>query len=142
LKPLQYERNIDGKDGSLKRRYVHSQSYSGEYTTWTRYTAAGRFDGRDVTIYNERGDYLEKKRHRSDGSLELHWTYGYNDQGNLIDMTSLDEEGTPKQKTVFHYKYDEWGNWTERTTLSLTFAGDMESAFFPQKVTRRTIRYY
>lgn len=140
--PHQSERFIYESDGSLKRRYVHSQSPVGRYVTWTRYTAEGRLDGRDITIYNERGDYLLKKRYGPDGDFELHWTYKYDDRGNLLEMTSLDEEGVPKQKIVYVYTYDEWGNWTERTTLRFGSAGDMESTFLPKIVTRRTISYY
>ncbi|UCD38930.1 MAG: RHS repeat protein, partial [Fidelibacterota bacterium] len=142
LNPLRHERFIYDNDGSLKRRYVHSQNTVGDYTDWTRYTPGGRLDGRDITRYNERGDYLEKKRYGPEGSFEFHWTCKYDDHGNLIEMTSLDEAGAPKQKIVYVYTYDEWGNWTERTLLRYASTGDVESTFFPKIVTRRTIAYY
>lgn len=140
--PWRYERFLYGADGQLKRRYVHVDDPSGRYTSWTRYNADGDSDGRDETIYNERGDYLVQKRYAADGSLDFHWTYTYNDRGDLTEMASLDEDGVPKQKFVYVYECDEWGNWTERTTLGFAAGGGVESTFIPRVVTRRTITYY
>ncbi len=137
-----YERYVMDETGRLLRWYIHNEHPSGLITSWTCFTIDGRFDGRETTTYNERGDRLEQERYAADGSLEYHYTYTYNEQGDLAEMANLDEEGIPRQQLVFVYEYDEWDNWTERTTLRLTGGAGVETSSADRIVTSRKITYY
>ncbi|QSB25338.1 hypothetical protein [Flavobacterium sp. CLA17] len=58
-------------------------------------------------FYNERGLLIEDKISLPNGYMGTHHLFEYDQYDNLIKTTD----------TSFHYKYDQKGNWTERTEI-------------------------
>lgn len=130
--------------GALGGKSVHHDFSDGKrrYISISRYSPEGNHDSSELTVFNRRGDVEEQIKRNREGRIFLHWTYAYDEQGNLIEMTSLDNEGKPMRKVTFSYIYDEMGNWIERTTYGFMMKSGVESTFIPQIVTKRKITYY
>lgn len=67
--------------------------------------------------------------------------YKYDDKGNIIEMTLMDEKGTLLSKEVYAYEFDAFGNWTKMTTSVAVIEGG-KITFEPTEVTYRSISYY
>ena len=77
--------------------------------------------------------------------MAYHWTFNYDERGNIIEKTSLNDDGTLKYRLVTQYEYDEWGNWITKTTSGWSSQDESEergSEFMVVKVLFRTITYY
>lgn len=132
------------KRGALAARSVHSDFSEGNrrYLSINRYNPQGGRTGSEVTVINPRGDIEEQIHRNSEGNIILHWIYSYDRRGNLLEMTSLDDEGKPYRKVTYSYVYDEQGNWIKRTAYGFVTEAGVESAFIPTMITKRKITYY
>jgi hypothetical protein len=96
------------------------------------------------------------------GNRLMHWTFKWDDKENLVESAIMyedykmagskytnNEKGDPvrveitrkgvSRKTTFSYKYDDKGNWTERTrTGSMTRGGEVVKGA-PSKTTRKIV---
>jgi len=103
--------------------------------------------------YDDAGRVIEK-HHHTGYSLETTTKITYNDHSDKLEeheFTTGDlnpprdtQSGEPSSRapfpdqesdTLYSYKYDNFGNWTEQRTSSATSANDV-------RVTRRAIAYY
>lgn len=130
--------------GALEGKSVHHDFDDGKrrYIRISRYSREGNRESSELTVLNRRGDIEEQIKRTHEGRTVLHWTYAYDKRGNLVEMTSLDDEGKPRQKVVFSYIYDDRGNWIERTAYGFITETGVESTFSPKIVTKRKITYY
>lgn len=53
-------------------------------------------------------------------------TFEYDLHGNLIEMNTTESDGTLQRRTTNSYRYDEKGNWIERTEVDLNQAWQTE----------------
>ncbi len=67
--------------------------------------------------------------------------YKYDDKGNIVEMTLLNEDGSLLSKEVYTYEFDQFGNWTKMTTSVAVVEGGKLS-YEPTEVTYRMISYY
>jgi hypothetical protein len=113
-------------------------------------------------------EYYDDKRLKSIssrmGSRVMKWTFRWDDKGNLVESALLydeheaggsrytnNEKGDPvrvetsrrglKRNISYEYKYDEHGNWTERTATESMRRGD-EIVKGDASVTTRKITYW
>jgi extradiol dioxygenase family protein len=130
--------------GALAGRSVQHQLDDGErwHIRSTHFNPDGGSKSGSLTVLNKRGDVEESIKYNHEGKTVLHWTYAFDKRGNLVEMTSLDDEGKPRQKVAFSYIYDEQGNWIERTSYGFMNEAGVESTFIPKTVTQRNITYY
>ncbi|MFC1619638.1 hypothetical protein ACFL45_06795 [Candidatus Neomarinimicrobiota bacterium] len=130
--------------GALAGRSVLHQIDDGErwHIRSTRFNPDGGRENETLTVLNKRGDVEESIKYNREGRIVLHWTYAFDKRGNLVEMTSLDDEGKPRQKVAFSYIYDGQGNWIERTSYGFMTEAGVESTFIPKTVTKRKITYY
>ncbi|MCF8242875.1 MAG: hypothetical protein K9J16_15960 [Melioribacteraceae bacterium] len=96
------------------------------YTRSYFYKSNGEISDRGYLIeevnYDENGNKIEHIRYKSDGSIDLKWTYKYDEAGNVIEKTSTDVfESTKFQQNS---KFDNNGNEIERTELNLKKRGN------------------
>lgn len=75
------------------------------------------------------------------GSLTGKEVYSYDDQGNIVEMTLLKEDGSVLSKEKYAYDFDAMGNWTKMTT-SVAVIENGQMSFEPTEVTYRVIAYY
>jgi hypothetical protein len=132
------------EDGDSRGKSVHQDFTEGKrrYVSIIQYSPEGNRERSELTVLNQRGDIEEQIQRNHDGNIVLHWVYSYDRRGNLIEMTSLDNDGKPRRKVTFGYVYDEMGNWIERTTYSYVVETGVESTFFPKIITKRKITYH
>jgi hypothetical protein len=130
--------------GALAGRSVQHQFDDGKrwHIRSTRFNPNGGRENGSLTVLNKRGDVEESVRYNHEGRAVLHWVYAFDKRGNLVEMTSLDDEGKPRQKVALSYIYDEQGNWIERTTYGFMTEAGVESTFIPKTITKRKITYY
>ena len=60
-------------------------------------------------------------------------SYKYDDKNNVIETHTFDGHDRPKDSRTYTYKYDEKGNWTEKT---VAIGGK------PSFIVERTIKYF
>lgn len=67
--------------------------------------------------------------------------YKYDDNGNVIELTQRDKDGTLLSKQRYQYEFDKFGNWAKMVTYLVIFeAGEVKTE--PVEVTYRTLTYY
>ncbi|MGH9906584.1 MAG: hypothetical protein ACRD8U_13495, partial [Pyrinomonadaceae bacterium] len=67
--------------------------------------------------------------------------YKYDDNGNVVELTQRDKDGTLLGKQRYQYEFDKFGNWAKMVTYLVIFeAGEVKTE--PVEVTYRTLTYY
>jgi hypothetical protein len=144
INPLCHETFFLDERGALEGRRVQTQFDDGErwYIRSTHFNPDGERETGSLTVLNNRGDVEESIKYDNAGRIVLHWVYGFDERGHLVEKTSLDDEGKPREKVAFSYIYDEQGNWIKRTAYGFITEAGVESTFIPKTVTKRKITYY
>lgn len=75
------------------------------------------------------------------GALTGKEVYGYDDKGNITEMTLLNADGSVLSKEKYDYDFDAMGNWTRMVT-SVAVIENGKMSFEPSEVTYRFITYY
>jgi hypothetical protein len=118
---------------------VISYSYDAQSRVTERHRSGGVF-GQLVTIttYNDRGDKASERETMVMRSDTGPW--------NLTEAGALVPTGKPNppqpptsSETQYTYQYDQYGNWTEQTSVSRS---QPDEAFRPGTVIRRKLTYY
>jgi hypothetical protein len=72
-------------------------------------------------VYDDRGFLIEKidfmNRDEADRRIRSRIVYKYDEQGNMTELYQYDSEGKLTGKTIYKYKLDAHGNWTEQIPL-------------------------
>jgi YD repeat-containing protein len=118
---------------------VISYSYDAQERVTERHRSGGVF-GEQVTIttYNDHGDKASERETMVMRSDTGPW--------NLSEAGAFVPTGKPNppqpplsSETQYTYQYDQYGNWTEQTTVSRS---QPDEAFRPANVIRRKLGYY
>ena len=100
------EENLKGKVKSIKEITYEAVEKFGQIEKGNVLYCLSYF-----TIYNEKGNKIEKNHYEFDGRLDYKVTYKYDENGNKIEKNDYDSDGSLDSKTT--YKYDEKGNIIE-----------------------------
>lgn len=129
--------------GTLDSRTVSTYDASGslEETNW--YYADGQQGGRTVYRRDAKGVLVSSTSfaYAPDGALQSRTDATYDIRGNPTEVIWYGESGRFKKTERSTYRYDVFGNWTQRTTTTSVVHGDV-SSFAPPLVAYRTITYY
>jgi hypothetical protein len=156
-------------DGTLTRRTVFTYDTQGNEISRRSYTPEGVPENSTALTYDTAGNLEEASwsypsgeqggqivyRRDAKGALvsSVEFTYApdrtlqsrmdtaYDLRGNPTEVVWYGEGGRFKKRETSTYRYDVFGNWTQRTTTNWVTAGD-SSSFEPPVVTYRTITYY
>ncbi|MDR0763162.1 MAG: hypothetical protein LBF01_01515, partial [Bacteroidales bacterium] len=82
--------------------------------------------------YNAKGLLIEDKRSDKDGVVRIVMTYVYDENGNKIQMTTSQKNGTSIVISI-SYEFDKKGNWIKQTIL--------RNEVIPTRVITREIIY-
>ncbi len=86
--------------------------------------------------YNEKGQISKESIENSYGSCDT-WVYEYDSNGNIINMKTTLEDGVVLSNKFVYTKFDDKGNWIERTKKQ-----SQDSDEFSSQVEPRRIEYY
>jgi hypothetical protein len=96
----------------------------------------------ETTSYDNKGTKVDNAYFlAAGGTLTGKETYKYDDKGNMVEMTLLNEDGSLLSKESYTYEFDAVGNWVKMTTSVAVIEGG-KLTFEPSEVTYRTIAYY
>ena len=150
-------------NGKFTNRVTPTIDENGNYTGGMSYDSTSKQDGYYTDMkQNDFGELTNGKLYKMDSTLKYHFEENYDNKGQYLggrtdsagkviytNITTLDSSGNPvkmitttmvkdsakNDTTLYRYdKYDEQGNWIQRTTL--TASGK------PTKITKREITYY
>lgn len=93
---------------------------------------------RIIYEYDEAGRLLETIRYDLEGRQQSRQSSRYN--GDLVETAGYNPDGSLTGSTRYRYAYDEFNNWTERTTLSTNNAKETYDVI--TEVMSRTLSYY
>ena len=106
--------------------------YNSEGVVFTGYLVTNEYDSESRLLDTIRCDLL--------GAQQSRTSHTYNGYGHLIESATYNPDNSLNNKTTYEYKYDEWGNWVERRTLT---TNNLREAYsIPTLVQFRTISYY
>jgi antitoxin component YwqK of YwqJK toxin-antitoxin module len=129
--------------GRLESRTTSTYDASGnlEETSW--YYADGQQGGQTVYRRDAKGVLLSSTSfaYAPDGTLQGRTDAAYDIRGNPTEVIWYGESGRSKKTERSTYRYDVFGNWTQRTTTTSVVQGNV-SSFAPPVVAYRTITYY
>jgi hypothetical protein len=127
----------------LESRTVSTYDASGglEGTNW--YYADGQPGGQTIYRRDAKGVLVSSTSfaYGPDGALQSRTDATYDIRGNPTEVIWYGESGRFKKTERSTYRYDVFGNWTERTTTTSIEHGGA-SSFAPPVVAYRTITYY
>jgi len=163
------ESRLYAADGTLARRTVVTADVGGNELVTQSYDSQGALEGRTVATYDASGNleeanwyYADDKQggrtvyrrdtksvllsstsfaYAPDEALQSRTDATYDIRGNPTEMIWYGESGRFKRTERSTYRYDVFGNWTQRTTTTSVVRGDV-SSFAPPVVAYRTIAYY
>lgn len=95
---------------------------------------------RVIYEYDEARRLLETIRYDLEGRQQSRQSSRYNDKGDLVETAGYNPDGSLTGSTRYRYVYDEFNNWTERTTLSTNNAKETYDVI--TEVMSRTLSYY
>jgi len=112
-----------------------------EATAW--YYADGKQGGQITYKYDSKGTRLSSSAFDSapDGALQNRMDITYDVRGNPTEVMWYSDNSTFKKRENSTYRYDIFGNWTQRTTTTWV-STDSKSFFEPPIVSYRTLTYY
>ena len=110
-------------------------------TAW--YYASGVQGGQTVYKHDAKGTLLSSVTfaYAADGTLQSRTEVTYDARGNPTEVVWYGDNGQFKKRETSTYKYDIFGNWTQRTTTKWVSKGS-QSFFEPPVVSYRTLTYY
>ena len=133
----------DTPDGAPESRTVSTYDAGGnlEETAW--YYANGTQGGQIVYKREAKGTLLSSTAfaYAPDGTLQSRADATYDARGNPTEVVWYSDSGRFKKRETSTYRYDVFGNWTQRTTTNWVTKGSA-SSFEPPVVTYRAIAYY
>jgi hypothetical protein len=132
-------------NGRVERRILMRYDAAGRLVEDGEGEAEGiiREDLRRLYGYDAEGRLIETTMYYY-GLWMYRTTFGYNDQGDIIEERHqhtggiIEESGERDWKTQSRYQYDDRGNWTERVTENVLGTGDRRLSM----IERRRIDYY
>ena len=132
-------------NGRVERRILMRYDAAGRLVEDGEAEAEGiiREDLRRLYGYDAEGRLIEKTMYYY-GLWMYRTTFGYNDQGDIIEERHqhtggiIQESGERDWKTQSRYQYDDRGNWIERVTENVLGTGDRRLSM----IERRRIDYY
>lgn len=156
-------------EGTLARRTVFADDARGNETAAHSYTPEGVLESSTVSTYDGKGNLEETawyyasgiqggqivyKRdakgallssvafdYAADGTLQSRTEVTYDARGNPTEVVWYGDNGQFKKRETSTYKYDIFGNWTQRTTTKWV-SREGRSFFEPPVVNYRTLTYY
>jgi len=156
-------------EGTLARRTVFTYDARGNETAAHNYTPEGVGESSTVLSYEGKGNLAEVSwsyasgvqggqtvykhdakgtllssvafAYAADGTLQSRTEATYDARGNPTEVIWYGDNGQFKKRETSTYKYDLFGNWTQRTTTKWVSRGS-QSFFEPPVVSYRTLAYY
>jgi YD repeat-containing protein len=109
--------------GSLQQ-YLYDERGNVSSTTSFKDCISGercrRLDYRAVNTYDGKGNLIKTTLYKGDGSIEEVQTFHYTASNVLIEKDVFGSDTSLRDKQIYVYKFDEFGNWIERVTTTLT----------------------
>jgi hypothetical protein len=102
------------------------------------YYRSGRLDHKVFLSYNKKGTRNKGVEYTATGSVLSRSTWVYDDRGNMVEMKHDRADGSFNHKTTFSYEVDSYGNWIKGYTETRDKAGTLIS----KETLYRTITYY
>ncbi len=138
LTPATNDREQDGLLGPVRR----VKTETAKITVKQGKPSEGARVVLETTTYDNKGAKVDNAYFlAAGGTLTGKETYKYDDKGNMIEMTLLNEDGSLLSKESYSYEFDQVGNWVKMTTSVAVIEGG-KLTFEPSEVTYRTIAYY
>ena len=153
---------VNMKDGKKQNSVTIEIGKDGKYTGAKSYDSSGKMDGYYLDLQeNEYGAMTRGKMFNTDSTLKFTFSSTFekainignrtdsagkilyenklklNEKGDVVEMNStyLNKDSTVQDKETYTYeRYDETGNWTQRTTY--------DKKGKASKITKREITYY
>jgi hypothetical protein len=130
-------------EGALESRTVSTYDGKGnlEATAW--YYADGKQGGQITYKYDSKGTLLSSSAFESapNGALQSRTDITYDARGNPTEVMWYGDNSKFKKRETSTYRYDIFGNWTQRTTTTWV-STDSKSYFEPPIISYRTLTYY
>jgi TonB family protein len=132
------DRDQDGLSGPVRR--VRTETV--KLTNKGGKLVEGQRNVMEVVAYDIKGGKIENAYFPVPGAaLTGKEVYKYDDKGNIVEMTLLNQDGSLLSKEVYSYEFDQFGNWTKMTTSIAVIEGGKLS-YEPTEITYRMISYY
>jgi hypothetical protein len=122
-----YDRRFEFKYDEKKRLIEQTDFLSNGEISWRR-------------VFKYEGNQKEELNYQEARSLTQRTVYTLDDEGNKIERTIFEPDGTVRSKISFTYEFDSKGNWTRRTS-SWNVVDEKLRQFEPTTIVR-TITYY
>jgi antitoxin component YwqK of YwqJK toxin-antitoxin module len=154
---------------TLTRRTVFTYDTRGNETAAHSYTPEDALENSTVSTYDANGNleeavwsYVDGKQggqivykrdakgtllssvalaYAPDGTLQSRMEVAYDARGNPTEVAWYSDNGKFKKSETSTYRYDTFGNWTQRTTTKWV-STDSKSFFEPPAASYRTFTYY
>lgn len=132
------DRDRDGLAGPVRRVRTETAKISNKGGKVTE----GQRVVMETVAYDIKGNKIENAYFPVPGAaLTGKEVYKYDDKGNIVEMTLLNEDGSLLSKEVYTYEFDNFGNWTKMmASVALIEGGKL--SYEPTEVTYRMISYY
>jgi YD repeat-containing protein len=95
-----------------------------------------------LSIFNEKGELVEKLTLKPDGSPDSKIIYSYDPRGNVTKEAHYDEKNAYRRAHIFLYKFDDRGNWVERKDIVTLPDQKLKTDEKAWMMTYRVITYY
>lgn len=136
--PVESDRIRDGLVGPVRRvrtEVVKLASLEGRIVEGKRALL-------EVVAYDIRGNKIENQYYPvAGGTLTGKEVYKYDDEGNISEMTLLNDDGSLVSRETYKYEFDFAGNWN-KMTASVAVVDGGRFTFEPTEITYRAIMYY
>ena len=77
-------------------------------------------DYRAINTYDGKGNLIKTTLYKKDGLIEAVRVFHYTASNVLIQIDVFGSDTSLREKEIYAYKFDEFGNWIERVTTTLT----------------------
>jgi len=136
LNPEQMK-SVGTRIAGMQDRIV-SYSYDAQDRVTERHKSGGFGEQVTITAYNDHGDKASERETMVMRSDTGPWNL--TESGVFVPTGEPNPPQPPSSsETQYTYQYDQYGNWTEQTTVSRS---QPDEAFRPGTVIRRTLTYY
>jgi hypothetical protein len=130
-----------GPDGSNAGRRVEIDDPTRKQIEKRLYNADGSLDSKSVSYYDQGRSEIERRNYNNKCVLQRRFTWNRDPSGNLTRSVEYSAQDEIQQERLFVYLYDEVGNWTKRTFLTLVL-GSAPPLYRPGPFIYRTISYW
>lgn len=137
------ESTNQGMDGSIFHKNTYTYDDRGQQIEARSYIANVEgvliLNSRVGYGYDNQGQRIEMVRYNLAGVVVSRTVYSYDDKGNMISVITYNADGTFRSRGVMSYEYDSRGNWLRRVhSNQASEAGEAE----PYYAENRIITYY